>query len=134
MKLRAMVLAVAGAAIFALPAAAHHSFAMFDQTRIVMLEGTVSEFEWINPHSWLHFMAMGENGQAQEFSIELASVAQQTRIGWTADTVKAGDKVVVEYNPLKDGTRGGTLVRITLPDGRTLGHGGNPANPIGNNN
>jgi hypothetical protein len=131
MKLRMLSLAAIAASLFAVPAFAHHSFAMFDQTKVVTLDGTVTEFEWTNPHSWLHFMAMGADGKSLEYSIELASVAQQARIGWKADTVKPGDKIKVEFNPLKDGSRGGTLVAVTLPNGQRLGHGGQTNNPLG---
>ena len=119
------------AALFAAPAFAHHSFAMFDQKKVVAFDGTVTEFEWTNPHSWVHFTTPGPNGQALEYSIELASVAQQARIGWKADTLKPGDKIHIEFNPLKDGSRGGTLVGVTLASGQKLGHGGQTNNPLG---
>lgn len=132
MKIKAIGFAAAAAAILALPASAHHSFAMFDQDTIVALDGTVTYFEWINPHSWLHFSTVAENGETQDWSLELASTGQQVRAGWSPDTLKEGDQIHVEFNPLRDGTRGGTLVSIVLPDGQTLGHGGQRADPIGN--
>ena len=131
--LKAMGLAGVAVALFAVPADAHHSFAMFDQTKVVALEGTVTEFEWVNPHSWLHFTVRGPDGREQDWSLELASTGQQMRAGWRQDTIKAGDQIKVEFNPLKDGSRGGTLLNAVLPDGRKLGHGGMPANPLGNN-
>ena len=63
----------------------------------------------------------------------MASTGQQARIGWTPTIVKAGDKVAVEINPLRDGTRGGTLLSIVLADGTKLGHGGQRVNARGNN-
>jgi hypothetical protein len=130
MNLRILSLAGVAVTLLAAPAAAHHSFAMFDQNKVVTLTGTVTEFEWVNPHSWLHF-TVDANGQKQEWSLELASIGQQTRVGWTATTVKPGDRITVEFNPLRDGSRGGTLLAAVLPDGRKLGHGGMPANPLG---
>jgi len=106
---------------------------MFDQNTVISMEGTVTYFEWINPHSWLHFSTVTENGETQDWSLELASTGQQVRAGWTPETLKEGDQIMVEFNPLRDGTRGGTLVSVVLPDGERLGHGGMPANPIGNN-
>jgi hypothetical protein len=133
MNFRVLSLAVIVSAALALPAAAHHSFAMFDQTKVVTLSGTVKELEWTNPHTWLRVMVENETThQPQQWSIELASTGQQARIGWTPTIVKAGDKVVVEINPLHDGGRGGTLLTITLPDGTKLGHGGQRGNPRGN--
>ena len=105
---------------------------MFDAEKLVTLSGTVKELEWTNPHSWLRIMVENpQTHQQQQWSIELASVGQQARIGWTPTIVKPGDKVTVEINPLKDGARGGTLRLITLPDGTKLGHGGQRGNPRG---
>ena len=120
-------------ALIAAPASAHHSFSMFDQTKVVTLTGTVKELEWVNPHSWLRLMVDNpQTHQPQQWSIELASTGQQARIGWNPTIVKAGDKVTIEINPLRDGARGGTLLLITLPDGTKLGHGGQRGNPRGN--
>ena len=132
MTLKTLSLAIAITSAMALPALAHHSFSMFDQEKVVTLNGTVKELEWTNPHSWLRIMVEdAATHQPRQWSIELASVGQQSRIGWTPTIVKPGDKVAVEINPLKDGTRGGTLLLITLPDGTKLGHGGQRGNPRG---
>jgi hypothetical protein len=134
MTLKTLSLAIAVTSAMALPAFAHHSFSMFDQEKVVTLNGTVKELEWTNPHSWLRIMVEDPaTHQPRQWSIELASVGQQARIGWTPTIVKAGDKVSVEINPLKDGTRGGTLLLITLPDGTKLGHGGQRGDPRGAN-
>jgi hypothetical protein len=106
---------------------------MFDQEKVVNLSGTVKELEWTNPHSWLRITVDDPaTHQPRVWSIELASVGQQSRIGWTPTIVKPGDKVAVEIHPLKDGTRGGTLMLITLPDGTKLGHGGQRGDPRAN--
>ncbi len=105
---------------------------MFDAEKTVTLNGTVKELEWTNPHSWLRVMVEdATTHQPRQWSIELASTGQQTRIGWTKDIVRPGDKVAVEIHPLRDGTRGGTLMLITLPDGTKLGHGGQRGDPRG---
>ncbi len=133
MNLKALSVAALAVA-FTGPALAHHSFSMFDQQKVVTLSGTVKELEWVNPHSWLRLMV--ENQQThmeQQWSIELASTGQQARIGWNPQTVRPGDKITIEINPLRDGARGGTLLLITLPDGTKLGHGGQRGNPRGTN-
>lgn len=134
MNLKALSLAALATAAFAGPALAHHSFSMFDQQKVVTLSGTVKELEWVNPHSWLRLMVENEQTHMpQQWSIELASTGQQARIGWNPQTVRPGDKITIEINPLRDGARGGTLLLITLPDGTKLGHGGQRGNPRGTN-
>jgi hypothetical protein len=134
MNVKTLSLAILAAAAFAVPAVAHHSFSMFDQKKVVTLTGTVKELEWTNPHSWLRVMVEDETThQPKQWSIELASTGQQSRIGWTPASVKPGDKVTFEINPLRDGTRGGTLLLITLADGTKLGHGGQRGDPRGAN-
>jgi hypothetical protein len=133
MTIKSIALAGISAAFLAIPAWAHHSFAMFDQTVEIEMDATVTYFEWINPHSWLHFSTMAESGGTEDWSLELASIGQQVRAGWTADTLEEGDEISVVFNPLRDGTRGGTLVSVVLPNGETLEHGGMAVNPLGNN-
>ena len=103
------------------PALAHHSFAMFDREKVANMSGTVKEYEWTNPHAWVHVMVADANGKAFEWSFEMQSVAQDTRAGWRADSVKPGDKISVEFHPLKDGTRGGQLMSAVLANGKRLG-------------
>jgi hypothetical protein len=111
------------------PATAHHSFAVFDNETVVILAGTVTEFEWVNPHSWIYLTVADESGAARDWSVELGSISASTTAGWTSDTVKPGDAVTIEMNPLRDGARGGHLVTITLPDGAQLTSGGRPNDP-----
>ena len=131
-NLKSLGLALFAATAMAAPALAHHSFSMFDQEKVVDLTGTVKELEWNNPHCWLRVMVENPTThQVQQWSIEMASTGQQARIGWNPTIVKPGDKVSVQINPLRDGTRGGTLLNVTLPDGTRLGHGGQRADPRG---
>ena len=120
-KLKLLVV-VAFGALGAVQASAHHSFAMFDPEKLLTQTGTVKEFEWTNPHVWLHVMVPdAASGKSLEYSFEMQAVPQAMSGGWRADTVKPGDKVSVEYHPLRDGSRGGELVAATVPDGRRLG-------------
>ena len=120
MKLKILVVA-ALAALGAGQAAAHHSFAMFDPEKLITQTGTVKELEWANPHVWLHIMVPDQAGKSLEYSFEMQAVQAAMSGGWRSDIVKPGDKVSIEYHPLRDGSRGGELVAATLPDGKRLG-------------
>jgi len=106
------------------PAIAHHSFAMFDQTREITLTGTVLEWHWINPHT--HLILNVEPGpgvdpsMVGEWDIEGASTNIMRVQGWSSSMVKAGDKVTVTANPLRNGQKGATLFYVTLPDGKRI--------------
>jgi hypothetical protein len=106
-------------------ASAHHSFAMFDRSRTVTVQGSVKEWQFTNPHSWLQLMVV-ENGAPVEYSIEGSSVNTLLRIGWGPHTFKAGDKITVVINPLRNGSKGGAFLKATLPDGRILSSGQTP--------
>ena len=121
MKIGIMLYAAATASLMAVPALAHHSFAMFDAEKTTDLTGTVKEFEWTNPHVWIHLMVPDAQGKAQEWSLEMQAIAQDSAGGWRKDSVKPGDKISIQFHPLKDGTRGGQLVSATLASGQRLG-------------
>jgi len=100
---------------------AHHSFAMFDQGKKVTLKGTVSDFQWTNPHAWIHLDVPKPDGVKETWQVELNSPNNLKRQGWKSSSVKKGDQVTLVLNPLKDGSKGGLFVAITLPDGSVLG-------------
>ena len=118
-------LAVAGFAVslFAVPAFGHHSFAMFDQTQTLNVSGTVTELAWINPHTWLHIEVTDADGNVVTWSFEASSVGRLAASGWSPDMVVAGDRVEVGFSPLRDGTPGGHLRTLVLPDGTELCNG-----------
>ena len=121
MKFKALSLAALATYAFAMPASAHHSFAMFDATKDVTLKGTVKEFEWTNPHSWLRVTVMDEKtGKPVLWALELSSPARLTTMGMHRDSVKAGDQVSVTFHPMKDGTRGGQFMSAVLPGGKNI--------------
>jgi hypothetical protein len=113
------------------PALAHHSFAMFDQKKIMTLKGTVTEFQWTNPHAFLELDVPGA-GKVQHWSIELNSPNNLKRQGWARASLKPGDKVTVRINPLRDGKPGGLFLDVVLPGGKVLDSGlpkdGSPVN------
>ena len=102
------------------PALAHHAFAMFDANREVMLEGTVKEFQWTNPHTWVQLLVKDPSGKEVEWSIEGASPNNLARFGWTRNSLRSGDRVQAVIHPLKDGSIGGSLVKITV-NGQVVG-------------
>ena len=116
----AAALAVTALAV-ATAAYAHHSFAMFDQNKQLSLKGTVREFQWTNPHAWIHLDVPGTDGTKETWQVELNSPNNLKRQGWKSTSVKAGDQVTLVLNPLKDGSKGGLFVSVMLPDGSVLG-------------
>jgi|KBSMisStaDraftv2_1062788.scaffolds.fasta_scaffold12686_6 hypothetical protein len=106
------------------PALAHHSFAMFDTANTVTLAGTVTAFDWTNPHSYIEVDVTDDKGGIKHWSIELGSTSILQRGGWKFTTIKKGDRISAVVAPLRSGEPGSLLVRVTLPDGRVLGNGG----------
>jgi hypothetical protein len=115
------LLGLAAALVVAGPALAHHSFAMFDRQKEITLKGTVKEFQWTNPHSFIEIETLDDKGASATYSIEMNSPNNLTRQGWKSTFLKAGDKVTLVMNPLRDGSRGGLFVSVMLPDGKVLG-------------
>jgi hypothetical protein len=102
---------------YASPVAAHHSFAMFDPSKVVTVVGTVKDFQWVNPHVVLWVYATPKNGAAPDlWTIELTSPGNLTRVGWTRHSVSPGDKVSVDIAPLRNGSHGGGFKKLTLTD------------------
>jgi len=106
-----------------LPLLAHHSFTMFDTTKQVTITGTVTAFEWTNPHTYIEIDVPGENGKVKHWSIEMGSPSILQKSGWKFNSLKTGDKTTLNISPLKNGDAGGFLNQATLPDGRALGNG-----------
>jgi hypothetical protein len=128
MKARVICLAIA-VVVMTTPAQAHHSFAMFDREKTITVSGTLKEFEWTNPHCWLHINVVDPNsGKTLEWAFEMGSIGQVTQQGWKMDTVKPGDKITIDAHPMKDGSRGGQYDGAKLSDGRSFKQ---PATPNG---
>jgi Family of unknown function (DUF6152) len=119
--LASLALATALACAGAMPASAHHSFAMFDNAKVTSIDGTVKDFEWVNPHSWIHIATVNSAGQSEEWAFEMGSPGQLTSQGWSKETVHIGDKVSVSYHPMKDGSHGGSETGVKLANGKTMG-------------
>ena len=104
LMLGACLLALAAAP----PALAHHSFAMFDHVHRITVSGTVTKFDWTNPHVYIDLAVPDAKGGETRYTIECASPNVLTRVGWKFNTVKLGDKVSALINPLRNGEPGGT--------------------------
>jgi hypothetical protein len=102
---------------------AHHSFAMFDTAKRLTMSGTVTGFEWTNPHVYIELDVPDDKGVVKHWSVELGSPSILMQAGWKFSDVKVNDKITVVLNPLRSGEAGGLLVTATVRDGRVLGNG-----------
>jgi hypothetical protein len=107
--------------LLTIPAAAHHSGAMFDDKKSVTLSGTVKEFQWTNPHCWIQVLVPAAQGEPVEWSVEMGAPFEVIRTGLRPGTIKAGDKITVVVQPMRDGSRAGLFVSAVGPDGKPLG-------------
>ena len=121
MRFKALSLAGMGLALYAIPAFAHHSFAMFDADKKMTLEGTVKEFQWTNPHSWVLVMVPNASGKPEQWAVELNSVSLLAAKGWRPKTVLPGDKVAITFHPMRNGSHAGSYMAIKLPSGKVMG-------------
>jgi hypothetical protein len=113
--------ALSTALLFACSALAHHSPIVFDRTKQVTIAGTVTEFRWGNPHSWIHIDVTDADGKVANWSVEMDPASHLARDGWRSSTLKAGDKISVLVYPLRNDEKGGQYISVTLPDGKKLG-------------
>jgi hypothetical protein len=110
--------AAAGLLLAPLPAPAHHGTTAYDFSKTLTLKGTVTRFDWVNPHASLEWDAKADNGGVQRWVVELTSPGMLTRSGWHHDSVKVGDEVTVYFHPSKNGTKFGLFQRVAFADGR----------------
>jgi hypothetical protein len=120
MTLRTFAFAMALMAALTSRVWAHHSFAMFDRDQRVTLVGDVKELEIENPHSWLRVLVRGDQNQTLVWSFEMGPPGLLRRLGWSQDVVQVGDRVSVQFFPMKDGSSAGQLISVTFPDGKKL--------------
>ena len=112
----------AAALLLAVPASAHHSAAMFDSSKLVVLRGSVISFSYLNPHSWISVQAAPEGStEAKRWDVEATSPSSLQRIGVSKDTLKPGEKVTIAIRPLRDGRNAGSMVFFVTPDGKSYG-------------
>ena len=99
---------------------AHHSSAMFDKNKVTEVTATVKEFQWTNPHVWIEIMIAGENGQEQ-WSIEGLGTNSLFRMGWRPNSFKAGQEILIRFNPMRDDSHAGGFIGAKFADGTTIG-------------
>ena len=102
------------------PALAHHSYAMFDLSQKKTIAGTVKDFQWTNPHTWLWVEVPIASGDPETWGVEGMSPNFLARRGWSKTTLKPGDKITVVLHPVKSGEHGGSFMSVTLPDGKVM--------------
>lgn len=110
------------ALLVAVPAWAHHSAAMFDDQVVLTLKGTVTKFDYLNPHSWLYVTVENDDGTSTEWGFELDAPPRLRRLGVSPSHWQPGDKVTLKTNPLRDGRPAGHLVGAVSAGGRTFGN------------
>lgn len=122
---------LAGLGMIGSAALAHHSFAMFDQSKVMTLEGKVREFQWTNPHAFIE-LDVSNGGKVQHWSIELNSPNNLRRQGWKRLSLRPGEQVSVRIAPLRNGHPGGLFLDLKKADGTVLDSGlpkdGTPVN------
>jgi len=124
---RSLLIAAAGACLVmsVAPVWAHHAFAQeFDEKKPITLRGTVTKWELINPHSWIHMDVKGPDGKVTEWMVEGGSPNNLFRLGFTKDSLPPGTEIVVEGYQAKDGANRAVGKDLTFPDGKRLFMGG----------
>jgi hypothetical protein len=121
MKAKACCVSAALLTSLAVPAAAHHSFAMFDRDKTVEVQGTVKAFQWTNPHSFLDvYVNDPKDGAPVLWTFEFGAVHNLVNQGWKPKTVVPGDKILLTLHPAKNGGPYGQALTVTLPNGTVM--------------
>ena len=115
-----MALVVAVALLQAAPAHSHHSNVAYEVTKVITVTGVVKEFQWVNPHTWLHLTVDDGKGGKVEWAVEGRAPGILLRAGWTKASLKPGETVTVDMSPAKDGKPTGIIARVTKADGTIL--------------
>jgi len=126
---RGVMLAIVVGLVIAPSAAAHHSFAAFDLATQKSVTGTVKQFDWTNPHTWIWVNVPNKAGAVETWGFEAMSPNYLGRRGWTKKTLQPGDQITVTFRPLKDGSHGGMFVSAKRPDGTVLTMFAEPTDP-----
>lgn len=111
---------LAGLFLSSSPILAHHSPAEFDGTKTVSLKGTVTQFDWNNPHAYIFLEGKNDKGDVEKWAAELGTLGVLSRLNWRRDTVKPGDQITVYGNPARDGRLLMRLLKVVLPNGQEL--------------
>ena len=116
--LAGLILSLSAPAV--LPAAAHHSAALYDRDKPLVLKGVVKDMQWMNPHSWIEVLGTTDGGKPTEWTIEMEGPNVMQREGWSRNSLAPGDRITARVMPLKDGRPGARLIDVTKSDGTVL--------------
>src|SRR5947209_8861693 len=105
MRRSMIVCALAGVALYQMPALAHHSNVAFEVTKVLTVSGVVTEFRWANPHTWIGITVDDGKGAKVQWSMEGRAPGVLLRAGWTRNSIKPGETITVDFSPSKDGTK-----------------------------
>src|SRR6266481_814544 len=103
------------------PIFAHHGASAYDTKKLTTLKGTVTDFQFMNPHSEIFFEVKGADGKVEKWSAEAASMVTMSRLGWTKTLFKAGDQITVVGNRVKNGSPTMRLSKVVLSNGKEFG-------------
>lgn len=123
MNTRRSIIFMALVATFVLtyaPLFAHHSTAEYDMNTLISVKGTVTKFEWTNPHAYIYLDVKDDKGNVVQWTAELASLGMLARVNWKRDTVKPGDEITISGNRAKDGRSVMRLDKVTFANGQEL--------------
>ena len=129
--MRGLLVACTCLAGLAVTVYAHHSMSGFERTKTVTLTGTIKQFKWANPHSWIEMDVANAKGVVETWNLEMTAPGILARAGWKSNIIKPGDKITITARPLVSGEVGGQFVSLILPDGTVLTERGpQPAAPV----
>jgi hypothetical protein len=114
------VLTALAALVLASPALPHHSNVAFEVTKIITLTGVVTEFRWVNPHTWIGLNVDDGKGGKTLWAVEGRAPGVLARAGWSRSSINVGDTVTIDFSPAKDGSKTGLVARVTKSDGTIL--------------
>jgi hypothetical protein len=109
-----------GVLVLSAPLSAHHGTSGYDMDKDTVLKGTITEFDWTNPHGEVHFDAVDTNSGVQGWIVECGPPSRLVEIGWTRHSLAAGDHVTLYFHAAKNGSPRGILVKVVLENGTAL--------------
>jgi hypothetical protein len=119
--LRVLSLFIPAFIVYALPAYPHHSFApVYDEKRVITVTGVVTQFKFVNPHAMMFMDVTDESGKVKKWEVEFAGSLNLSEVGWTANSIKARERVTVTGNPTHTGSQRMFFRRLVRPDGTEL--------------
>jgi hypothetical protein len=109
-----------GISMVSRPILAHHSAAEYDAMKVVSVKGTVTQFEWTNPHAYIYLDVKDDKGEIEKWTVELGSLGMLSRANWKRDSVKPGDQITAFGNRARDGRMVMRLEKVSFPNGQEL--------------